>query len=476
MSNAYLCPLIQDPQFKDDSTFLYGGLVWFYEAGTTTPQTVYQDQNASVAWPNPIVLNARGETGGEIWLSEGKSYKIILESEPLAGLTHGTTISTFDNIYGINDPSSNPETANWQQYYATPSYITATSFSFSGIDATSVFTPNRRVKAICADNTPQYGTVKTSVYTSSIPTSTTVTLIMDQGNALDSGLSIVNYGFIETQPSSIAPAVLTGTSTTSTNHNIKVGYDGTWLTSTVDNTDFGSNWPINITGAAGPTGSIIMFAASTPPVGYLAANGAQVSRTTYAQLFSVIGTTFGAGDGSATFNLPDLRGYFMRGWDSAGTVDSNTSTQSGTTASSSTTITGLTDTTYLVVGMSVTGSGIPSSTTIASIVSGTSITISNAATASATVTLTFSGRIFGSIQDDDNKAHTHTSDHAHAASNAQSFGPLRTDGAVSAVTGWILPGQGGTSHLTTDTNSANIGNTGTESRPKNIALLACIKY
>lgn len=68
-------------------------------------------------------------------------------------------------------------------------------------------------------------------------------------------------------------------------------------------------------------GKIDYIASSTVPTGYLKANGAAISRTTYARLFSVIGTTFGAGDGSTTFNLPDLRGEFIRGWDDGRGVD-----------------------------------------------------------------------------------------------------------------------------------------------------------
>ncbi|MGK2740534.1 phage tail protein [Tepidicaulis sp. LMO-SS28] len=69
-------------------------------------------------------------------------------------------------------------------------------------------------------------------------------------------------------------------------------------------------------------GSVKFVVTSAAPVGYLKANGAAVSRTTYAALFSAIGTTFGAGDGSTTFNLPDLRGEFIRGWDDGRGVDS----------------------------------------------------------------------------------------------------------------------------------------------------------
>ena len=65
-----------------------------------------------------------------------------------------------------------------------------------------------------------------------------------------------------------------------------------------------------------PVGAVFYFAASTAPTGYVKANGAAVSREgTFAALFAVIGTTYGAGDGGTTFNLPDLRGEFIRGWD-----------------------------------------------------------------------------------------------------------------------------------------------------------------
>lgn len=78
-----------------------------------------------------------------------------------------------------------------------------------------------------------------------------------------------------------------------------------------------------------PAGTVIWTARSTAPTGYLKANGAAVSRSTYAALFSAISTTYGAGDGSTTFNLPDLRGEFIRGWDDGRGVDSGRSFGSG---------------------------------------------------------------------------------------------------------------------------------------------------
>lgn len=65
--------------------------------------------------------------------------------------------------------------------------------------------------------------------------------------------------------------------------------------------------------ANSPVGWIGWYPVESPPVGTLVCNGGAVSRTAYAELFAVLGTKYGAGDGSTTFNLPDLRGRFVRG-------------------------------------------------------------------------------------------------------------------------------------------------------------------
>ena len=73
--------------------------------------------------------------------------------------------------------------------------------------------------------------------------------------------------------------------------------------------------------SAVPTGAVFQWDLPTAPTGYLLQNGAAVSRTTYAALFALYGTTFGAGDGSTTFNLPDKRGLFIRGHDAGRGID-----------------------------------------------------------------------------------------------------------------------------------------------------------
>jgi phage-related tail fiber protein len=70
-----------------------------------------------------------------------------------------------------------------------------------------------------------------------------------------------------------------------------------------------------------PVGTVIPFAKDVLHNGYLECDGTPISRDTYSALFAFIGTHYGDGDGSTTFNLPDLRGEFIRGWDNGRGVD-----------------------------------------------------------------------------------------------------------------------------------------------------------
>ena len=70
-------------------------------------------------------------------------------------------------------------------------------------------------------------------------------------------------------------------------------------------------------------GAVIYWPTSLVPTGWLKANGAAISRSVYSALFAVIGTTYGAGDGSTTFNVPDYRGEFLRAWDDGRGIDAS---------------------------------------------------------------------------------------------------------------------------------------------------------
>jgi hypothetical protein len=85
----------------------------------------------------------------------------------------------------------------------------------------------------------------------------------------------------------------------------------------INGVPFDGSMDINAT----PVGAVHYFAIDWAPTGWLKANGAAISRTAYANLFAALGTRFGAGDGKTTFNLPDLRGEFLRGWDDGRGVD-----------------------------------------------------------------------------------------------------------------------------------------------------------
>jgi hypothetical protein len=156
-----------------------------------------------------------------------------------------------------------------------------------------------------------------------------------------------------------------------------------------------------------PAGAVQAFAMNSAPSGWLAADGAAISRTTYAALFTAIGTTYGTGDGSTTFTLPDLRASFVRGAGSDGVATAGT---------------------------------------------------------------------FGVKQADDFKSHTHTATvtdpgHTHT-SNAQRItaGSGLGGGSQSVTAATTI------NSSTTGITVANASTGGTETRPRNIAMLYCIKF
>ena len=146
----------------------------------------------------------------------------------------------------------------------------------------------------------------------------------------NAGLDVVNGLPIRLQDSSGAPFVSLQ-SPSSLSGNVALTLPSSITNGGFLQTDGSGNLSFQIV-AGVPTGAVFCVAVATIPTGYLECNGAAVSRTTYAALFSFIGTQYGAGNGSSTFNLPDLRGEFVRGFDNGRGVDSGRgigSSQSG---------------------------------------------------------------------------------------------------------------------------------------------------
>lgn len=81
--------------------------------------------------------------------------------------------------------------------------------------------------------------------------------------------------------------------------------------------------PSYATAVAVPTGTVLPFAGPSAPAGYLFCDGSNISRETYSNLFSVLGVVYGAGDGSTTFRIPDLRGRAVYGRDNMGGTAAN---------------------------------------------------------------------------------------------------------------------------------------------------------
>ena len=91
-------------------------------------------------------------------------------------------------------------------------------------------------------------------------------------------------------------------------NNFRVLFPYTAADQVAYSTDTDELGAVSIYSLQAPTGSVIPYAGASAPTGWLICDGSAVSRSTYAVLFAIIGTTFGSGDGSTTFNLPDLRG------------------------------------------------------------------------------------------------------------------------------------------------------------------------
>jgi len=91
-----LSPVGNAQQFFDNNGLpLNGGLIYTYQAGSSTALATYTDINATVANANPIVLDSSGRLPNEVWLTYGYNYKFVVKTST------GTTLGTYDNLYGI---------------------------------------------------------------------------------------------------------------------------------------------------------------------------------------------------------------------------------------------------------------------------------------------------------------------------------------------------------------------------------------
>lgn len=271
-----------------------------------------------------------------------------------------------------------------------------------------------------------------------------------------------------------------------------------------------------------PIGTILAYAAESAPTGFLICDGSLVSRTTYANLFAVVKTRFGRGNGSTTFKLPDLRGQFLRGGptvlnfpgytDVGGRTEGGTPdfTLTGSTANGSPNIV-VSSTTNLSPGMEVQGTNIPGGSVVRSITDTTTFVLGdnvNTASVNATgtgagITFTFSdgatANYIGSYEaagtgtsglSADQSGHTHTVPglsipalnvdipvYAEAGAGTSRVDEAKTAAAVAAtITVTTATGTTGTGTSGSTDPVITLASTAAETRPVNVFVNFIIRF
>lgn len=190
-------------QFRNSNNIpLNGGLLYTYASGTTTPQPTFTTAAGNIQNANPIQMSTDGLLPQEVWLTSGIAYTFYVTD------SLGNPIYPYaqDNITGINDFSSIPTGTEWIETGLTPAFVNTTSFTLPG-NQTGNFAAKRRVRLQETAGTV-YGVVTSSSFSS--PT-TTINVTMDSGGTVDSGLSDVAYGILNSVNPSIPQIIAAGT-------------------------------------------------------------------------------------------------------------------------------------------------------------------------------------------------------------------------------------------------------------------------
>lgn len=482
---ADLLPVLKQRFFDENGNPLAGGKLYSYEAGTTTPKATYSDQEGLVPNTNPVILNANGEAN--IYINAEK-YKFVLKD--------------MDDVlqYTVDDvtlPSVNAlASAFWREVK-----------NITSADSPYTVTQDDNGKLIVANTTSGAVTVN-------LPEMSSIEAPFNVGVKQEQGSNAVT---INRSGSDVIDGAATSKSTTAAGVGFQFAADKStspdkWssfeLGTAVDNSVSTAKIQDEAVTAAKlatavrnllmPVGMIAPFAGTSCPTSWISADGSPVSRTTYSDLYAFVGTKYGSGDGSTTFNLPDFRYKTIRGYGpntsvaGTGTAGSNqaTFTAHGFTHTgikvrlSSGTLSGLsTATDYFVIV--VNANTLSFATTRANAIAGTAAAISGAnsavivqyedpdiASRDASAPGGQTGANVGSVQDDAFQGHGHRGGiQGGTGSNA------------SVTSGGATGGYSGSATYNIDVNSLYLSATGMgtprdsgETRMKNASALYCIKY
>lgn len=277
--------LMNYPKFRAldaDGDPLSGGKLYTYAAGTSTPKATYTDPGGSTPNTNPIVLDSSGEA--VVYLSG--EYKFVLKD------ADDVTQWTMDQVGKAEDMDW------WTLESATPSYASASTFTVTG-NQEGVYTEHRSLKL--TQGADAYGHVDQAAYDSG----TNLTTVTVRNAVVDSGLTAVEYG----QPAENMPY---GAALASSADSVPLA-DGNGL--------LADGWTPGVM----PVGAGCDFYGASLPDNFLWADGAAISRTTYAALYTVLGDAFRA-EGSLTTRTDDDTGVITvsggaRGLTTSDTVD-----------------------------------------------------------------------------------------------------------------------------------------------------------
>jgi len=315
-----------------------------YDTGTTNKASIYSDLGQTVPTANPVIADADGFLASFYWTG---TIDVVLtdENNNIIDSANGIQdlVSTINAVVVAGNISLPFGAASGDGNTITATLPVTSDFSDGGLfivrananNAGTINTPNLQINSYASRRIKKIGGI--ALVANDIVSGMNCLLVyheaQDSYYLLNPNASYLNrdgtakmLGAIDMDShkiTNLANGAASGDAVNKGQLDTKaesVGSSGQQFA--VAAATYGTN-AVNLTQLLTyvSSGMVLAFAGSGVPSGWLECNGAAVSRAAYAGLFSVIGVLWGSGDGSTTFNVPDMRGEFLRGWDNGRGID-----------------------------------------------------------------------------------------------------------------------------------------------------------
>lgn len=313
-----------------------------YDTGTTDYASIYSNLAQTTPTANPVIADADGFLASFYWTG---TVDVVLtdENDNLIDSATGIQdlVSTINAVVVAGNISLPYGAASGDGNTITTTLPITADFSDGGVfvvranasNAGTINTPNLQVNSYASRRIKKIG--GSALVANDIVSGMNCLLVyheaQDSYYLLNPNASYLNRdgaaamtGALDMDSHKITNLTAGTVSADAVNYTQLTTYSGNSAVEFAVAAATTGNSAVNLTQLLGyvSSGMVLPFAGSAAPTGWLECNGAAVSRTTYAALFATIGTLWGIGDGSTTFNLPDVRGEFIRGFDSGRGVDS----------------------------------------------------------------------------------------------------------------------------------------------------------